>query len=190
MSHFIHPTAIVDSGANVGENTKIWHFSHIMTEVFIGSNCVLGQNVFVGKGVQIGNGVKIQNNVSLYEGILVEDFVFLGPSCVFTNVINPRAEIVRRIEFKKTYIRQGATIGANATILCGLEIGQYAFIAAGAVVTSDIPDYGLVMGVPAKPKGWMSRIGNNMIFDERGNFKDVDGTEYQLLNGKVSLIEE
>ncbi len=162
-NYFVHPTAVVDKGAIIGEGTKIWHFSHIMKDSVIGKNCNIGQNVFIGDGVFIGNNVKIQNNVSVYKGVEIEDDVFLGPSCVFTNISNPRSQVVRRHLYEKTVIRRGATIGANATIVCGVTIGRYAFIAAGAVVTKDVPDYALMMGNPARRVGWMSRHGHRLI---------------------------
>jgi UDP-2-acetamido-3-amino-2,3-dideoxy-glucuronate N-acetyltransferase len=156
-SFFVHPTAIIDEPCEIGAGTKIWHFCHVMAGARIGANCVLGQNVLVASDVVVGNGCKIQNNVSLYTGVELEDFVFCGPSCVFTNVVNPRAEINRRAEFLRTLVRRGATIGANATIVCGATIGRYAFIGAGAVVRGDVPDYALMLGVPARRRGWMSR---------------------------------
>lgn len=154
-----HPSAIIDEGAQIGDDTKIWHFCHISPESVIGKQCSFGQNCFVAPGVSIGNGVKVQNNVSLYTGVSIEDDVFLGPSCVLTNVINPRSAVSRKDEYKPTLIKKGATIGANATIVCGVTIGQYAFIAAGAVVTKDVPDYAMMKGVPAKQDGWMSDTG-------------------------------
>jgi len=158
---FSHPTAAVDEGCEIGEGSKIWHFSHIMPGARIGRRCNVGQNVFIATGVRVGDNVKIQNNVSLYEGVELEDDVFCGPSCVFTNVNNPRSEVVRRGEYQKTCVRRGASIGANATIVCGSTIGRYAFIAAGAVVSrSSVPDYALMMGVPARRKGWISRHGH------------------------------
>ncbi len=159
---FIHESAYVDEPARIGAGTKIWHFSHILPNCTIGENCVLGQNVMVGPEVSIGNNCKIQNNVSVYKGVTLEDDVFCGPSCVFTNVNNPRSEIVRKDEFKQTLVKRGATIGANATIVCGQALGRYCFIAAGAVVTSEVPDYALMAGVPAKRIGWMSRAGNRL----------------------------
>lgn len=159
---FIHPSAVVASGARVGKGTKIWHFAHVMDGATIGQGCTLGQNTFVGKNVVLGNHVKVQNNVSLYEGVTLEDAVFCGPSVVFTNVINPRSEVDRKKEFKPTLIQKGATLGANATILCGVTIGDYAFVAAGAVVTRDVPAYALVMGIPSKISGWMCRCGNRL----------------------------
>lgn len=161
----VHETAIVDDGAEIGEGTKIWHFSHILTRTKIGANCVLGQNVVVGPDVSVGNGCKIQNNVSVYKGVILEDDVFCGPSCVFTNVINPRAFIERKTEFRQTTVRRGATIGANATIICGVEIGEYALIAAGAVVTKDVPPYAVMMGVPARQHGWVTKEGDRVDYD-------------------------
>jgi len=160
--YYAHPTAIIDEPCEIGAGTNIWHFCHVMAGARIGARCVLGQNVLVASNVIVGNGCKIQNNVSLYTGVELEDFVFCGPSCVFTNVINPRAEINRRAEFRRTLVRRGATIGANATIVCGVTIGRYAFIAAGAVVRGDVPDYALLAGVPAVQKGWMSRHGHRL----------------------------
>jgi UDP-2-acetamido-3-amino-2,3-dideoxy-glucuronate N-acetyltransferase len=157
--YFVHETSIVDQGARVGEGTKIWHFCHISANAQIGRRCVLGQNVFIADGVVIGNNVKIQNNVSIYTGTMIEDDVFLGPSCVLTNVTNPRSQIIRHSIYEKTVIRRGATIGANATIVCGIELGRYCFIAAGAVVAKSVPDYALMMGVPARYMGWISRHG-------------------------------
>lgn len=155
-----HPTAIIDEGAIIGKGTKIWHFSHIMTNAIIGENCNLGQNVVISPLVKLGNNVKIQNNVSVYTGVICEDEVFLGPSCVFTNVINPRSFIDRKEEFKNTLIKRGASIGANATIICGISIGEYAMIGAGAVVTKDVPPYALIVGNPGKQIGWVNKEGN------------------------------
>jgi UDP-2-acetamido-3-amino-2,3-dideoxy-glucuronate N-acetyltransferase len=170
-SYFVHPTAVVDEGAQIGEGTRIWHFSHIMPTARIGERCNLGQNVFVDNNTVIGNGVKIQNNVSVYNGVILEDYVFCGPSMVFTNVINPRSEIERKSEFKQTLVRRGATIGANATIVCGVTIGRYALIGAGAVVTGDVPDYALMVGVPARQVGWISRHGHRLTEqDAEGNW--------------------
>ena len=157
--YFKHPSAYVDEPAEIGSGTKIWHFCHVMQGAVIGKNCVLGQNVMVASGVHIGENVKIQNNVSIYTGVIIEDDVFLGPSCVFTNVVNPRSQINRRSEYQQTLLKRGVTIGANATIVCGIRIGRYAFVGAGAVVRSDVPDYALMLGVPARRKGWMSRHG-------------------------------
>jgi len=156
---FIHPTACIDQPCTIGAGTKIWHFCHICAGAQIGQNCSLGQNVFVAGGAVIGNNVKIQNNVSVYDGVVCEDDVFLGPSCVLTNVTNPRSQVSRKGLYEKTLIRRGATIGANATVVCGITIGRYAFIAAGAVVTKNVPDYALIMGVPGRQSGWMSRHG-------------------------------
>lgn len=160
MSYFKHETVFVDAPCSIGDGTKIWHFSHILKNAVIGKNCILGQNVHVADNVVVGDNVKIQNNVSLYTGVTIEDDVFLGPSCVLTNVTNPRSQVTRRLSYEKTIIRRGATVGANATIVCGVTIGRYAFVAAGAVVSKDIPDYALVMGVPGRRKGWMSRHGH------------------------------
>lgn len=157
---YIHESSFVDNGALIGDGTRIWHFCHVMSGAKIGRNCIFGQNVFVAEGVIIGDGVKIQNNVSLYRGVIVEDDVFLGPSCVLTNVFNPRAEIERKTEFRKTVIRKGATVGANATIVCGVEIGAYAFIGAGSVITKNVPAYALMKGNPARQSGWMDAYGN------------------------------
>ncbi len=172
MSHpgvFIHPSAFVDEPCEIGPGTKIWHFCHVMPGARIGQGCVLGQNVMIASGVVIGNNVKIQNNVSIYTGVELEDDVFCGPSCVFTNVINPRSQIIRHSQYQKTLVRRGVTIGANATIVCGVSLGQYAFIGAGAMVRTDVPDYALMLGVPAEQKGWMSRHGHRLTPpDENG----------------------
>ena len=160
--YFVHPSSYVDEPCEIGAGTRIWHFCHIMTDARIGQGCSLGQNVMIASQVVIGNNVKIQNNVSVYTGVIIEDDVFLGPSCVFTNVINPRSQINRKAAYQRTLVRRGATIGANATIICGGIIGRYAFIGAGAVVSGDIPDYALMLGVPAVQKGWMSRHGHRL----------------------------
>ncbi|MFW6159337.1 MAG: acyltransferase [Planctomycetota bacterium] len=160
MSYFAHETAVIDDGARIGEGTKVWHFCHVCGGAEIGERCSLGQNVFVAGGARVGNAVKIQNNVSVYAGVTIEDEVFLGPSCVLTNVTNPRAQVVRRGIYETTRIRRGATIGANATVVCGTEIGRYAFVAAGAVLATDAPDYAFMVGVPARRRGWMSRHGH------------------------------
>jgi UDP-2-acetamido-3-amino-2,3-dideoxy-glucuronate N-acetyltransferase len=162
MKYFVHPTSIIDEPYVIGKGTKIWHFCHIMSGARIGESCVLGQNVMIATNVVIGNNVKIQNNVSVYKGVELEDDVFCGPSCVFTNVLNPRSQIVRRNEFQRTLVRRGATIGANATIICGITIGCYAFIGAGSLVRHDVPDYALILGVPGIQKGWMSRHGHRL----------------------------
>ena len=161
-AYYVHPSACVDEPCHIGTGTHIWHFCHVMQDARIGERCVLGQNVFVARGVVIGDNVRIQNNVSVYAGVELEDNVFCGPSCVFTNVVNPRAEISRQGDYQRTLVRSGATIGANATIICGVTIGHYAFVGAGALVSHDVPDYGLVLGVPASLKGWMSRHGHRM----------------------------
>lgn len=159
-SFYIHPSAVIDEGAIIGNGSRIWHFCHLMPEAVIGNDCQLGMNVFVGNNVKLGNGVKVQNNVSLYNGVTLEDDVFIGPSAVFTNVINPRSFIERKDEFKETLVKKGATIGANATILCGVTIGKYAFIGAGAVVTKNVPDFALMVGNPARQTGWVDEKGN------------------------------
>ncbi len=186
MNHFQHETAIVDPGCKIGKGTKIWHFSHIMTNSIIGDNCNIGQNVVISPGVILGTNVKIQNNVSLYTGVICEDDVFLGPSCVFTNVINPRSAVNRKEQFQKTKVGKGASIGANATIVCGNNIGKYSFIGAGAVVTKTVPPYALVVGNPAKQIGWISEFGRRLIFNEE-NFAicDESGHKYFLKNSNV-----
>lgn len=188
-NYFAHQTAVVDEGCIVGQGTKIWHFSHIMSHCIIGEHCSIGQNVVISPQVRIGNRVKIQNNVSVYTGVICEDDVFLGPSCVFTNVINPRSAIVRKDEYKPTVVQKGATIGANATIVCGITIGRYAFIGAGAVVTKNIPDYALVVGNPARQTGWMSEYGHKLKFGEEGRAICPESKEeYVLEEGKVRKI--
>lgn len=187
--YFAHPTAVIDEGCVIGKGTKIWHFSHIMPGCVIGENCNLGQNVVVSPEVVLGNNVKVQNNVSIYTGVICEDDVFLGPSMVFTNVINPRSAVNRKSEYKKTLVRKGATIGANATIVCGIEIGAYAFIGAGAVVIRDVPPYALVVGNPARQAGWMSEYGHKLKFDNGGlAVCPESGERYRLLNGQVTKI--
>lgn len=169
MDYFVHESSYVDAGAEIGKGTKIWHFSHILSGARIGRHCNIGQNVSIAGGTVIGNNVKIQNNVSIYEGTVIEDDVFLGPSCVLTNVTNPRSQVTRKSLYEKTLIRRGASIGANATVVCGITIGRYAFIAAGAVIAKDVPDYALMIGVPARQKGWMSRHGHVLKeSDQRG----------------------
>lgn len=186
---FAHETAVIDPDCEIGEGTKIWHFSHIMTKCIIGQNCSIGQNVVISPEVNIGNRVKIQNNVSVYTGVICEDDVFLGPSAVFTNVINPRSAIARKDEYKPTLVQKGATIGANATIVCGIIIGKYAFVGAGAVVTKNIPDYALVVGNPARQTGWMSEYGHKLKFNTEGLAICPESLEkYRLENGKVSKI--
>ncbi|MGC8814138.1 acyltransferase [Dictyoglomus sp.] len=186
LHYFVHESSYVDEGVEIGEGTKIWHFCHILRGSKIGKNCVLGQNVMVGPNVKIGNNVKIQNNVSVYEGVEIEDDVFCGPSCVFTNVINPRAFIERKNEFKKTKVKKGATIGANATIVCGVTIGEYAFVGAGAVVTKDVLPYALVVGVPARQIGWVCKCGVRLEFDDNGKAVcKACGEKYRLEDGRV-----
>ena len=185
-SFFAHETAVVDLDCQIGEGTKIWHFSHIMSHSIIGQQCSIGQNVVISPEVTIGNRVKIQNNVSVYTGVICEDDVFLGPSAVFTNVINPRSAIIRKSEYKPTLVQKGATIGANATIICGITIGRYAFIGAGAVVTKNIGDYVLVVGNPARQTGWMSEYGHKLKFNSEGLAICPESQDkYRLENGKV-----
>lgn len=169
MGYDAHPTAVVDEPASIGEGTRVWHFSHVMAGAVIGERCSFGQNCFVADGVEIGDSVKVQNNVSIYAGTVIESDVFLGPSCVLTNVSNPRSQVNRRSLYEHTVIRRGATIGANATVVCGVTVGRYAFVGAGAVVTGDVPDYGLVMGVPGRRVGWMSRHGHRLMLDRAGD---------------------
>ena len=188
--YFAHITAVLDEGCQIGANTKIWHFSHVMSGAVIGQNCVIGQNVMIANRVSLGNGVKVQNNVSVYEGVICEDDVFLGPSMVFTNVINPRAFIERKSEFRLTLVKRGATVGANATIVCGNAIGCYALIGAGAVVTHNVPDYALVAGNPARQIGWVSEYGCRLDFDEEGfAVCPESGQKYQLVDHQVRRIE-
>ncbi len=181
MNYYCHPSSYVDEEADIGDETKIWHFSHVMAGARVGANCVLGQNVHVAGGATIGNGVKIQNNVSIYEGNEIEDCVFLGPSCVLTNIPNPRAEINRHSLYDKIIIRRGATIGANATVVCGVEVGPYAFIAAGATVITNVPAYALMAGVPARKIGWMSRHGQRLCDPDQNNIMTCpeSGLRYQ-----------
>ena len=187
--YFAHETAVLDEGCQIGANTKIWHFSHVMSGAIIGENCVIGQNVMIANRVTLGNNVKVQNNVSVYEGVICEDDVFLGPSMVFTNVINPRAFIERKNEFRTTLVKRGATIGANATIVCGHTIGSYAMVGAGAVVTHDVPDYALMAGTPARQIGWVSEYGCRLEFDDTGfAICPESGQKYQLLDQQVSRI--
>ena len=188
-NYFAHETAVIDEGCDIGSGTKIWHFSHVMSNCKIGENCNLGQNVVVSPGVVLGNNVKIQNNVSIYTGVICEDDVFLGPSMVFTNVINPRSAINRKSEYAKTVVKKGATIGANSTIVCGHDIGQFAFIGAGALVTKNVPDYALVVGNPAKQTGWMSEYGHKLKFDQQGFAECQESKElYQLIKGQVIKV--
>lgn len=187
-SAFVHPSAVVDEGAVLLEGAKVWHFCHVMPEAVIGRNSSLGQNAFVARGVTLGHNVKVQNNVSLYEGVTVEDDVFLGPSCVFTNVRNPRSSVNRRGDYEPTLVKRGATIGANATIRCGVTLGEHCFVAAGAVVTENVAAHALVGGVPAKQLGWMSAHGCRLELDDRGQATCPEsGQAYQLLNNQLSL---
>jgi UDP-2-acetamido-3-amino-2,3-dideoxy-glucuronate N-acetyltransferase len=184
--YFAHPTAIIDDGCEIGDNVKIWHFSHVMPGCKIGDNCNLGQNVVVSPQVILGRNVRVQNNVSIYEGVICEDDVFLGPSMVFTNVVNPRSAISRKHEYLSTWVRKGATIGANATIICGNEIGEYAFIGAGAVITRNVAPYALVVGNPSRQIGWMSEFGHRLHFDENDvAICEESGEKYVLENNIV-----
>ena len=190
MSFFVHDSSFVDDNVSIGENTKVWHFSHILSGTTIGSNCSFGQNCVVGPKVTIGNGVKVQNNISIYEGVEVEDDVFLGPSMVFTNVINPRSFIVRKEEFKKTLLKKGCSIGANATVVCGNTIGEYALVGAGSVINRDVKAYALMVGVPAKQIGWVSKAGNRLEFDSNGIAVDsFDNSRYELCDNEIKVIE-
>lgn len=184
--YFAHETAVVDEGCTIGTGTKIWHFSHIMPNCILGERCNIGQNVVVSPDVVLGNNVKVQNNVSIYTGVTCDDDVFLGPSMVFTNVINPRSAVNRKSEYMKTHVGQGASIGANATIVCGRDIGKYAFIGAGAVVTKEVPDYALIVGNPGRQMGWMSEYGQRLNFNESGKaICSESNEEYILKDGKV-----
>lgn len=190
MNYYAHPTAVIDPEVEIGANTKIWHFAHIMSGAVIGPDCILGQNVMVAPGVRLGRNVKVQNNVSLYSGVICEDHVFIGPSAVFTNVINPRSAVSRKHEFKPTIVREGASIGANATIVCGNEIGRYAMIGAGTVVTRPVRDYALVIGNPGRHAGWVSELGHRLEFDEAGmGCCPENGDKYLLQDGFVQKIE-
>lgn len=187
-NYFIHESSYIDNNVEIGEGTKIWHFCHILSNTKIGRNCRIGQNVMIGPNVKVGNNVKIQNNVSVYEGVEIEDDVFCGPSMVFTNVINPRAFIERKHEFRKTLVKRGATIGANATIICGVTIGEYAFIGAGAVVTRDVPPYALVVGVPARQIGWVCQCGVRLEFNNNKAICKSCGKRYIIEEGRVKEI--
>ena len=188
QKYFAHETAVIDENCQIGEGTKIWHFSHIMTGCVIGTNCNIGQNVVISPEVVLGNNVKVQNNVSVYTGVTCEDDVFLGPSCVFTNVTNPRSAVNRKSQYAGTHVGKGATIGANATVVCGHDIGAYAFIGAGAVVTKHVPDYALLVGNPARQLGWMSEYGHRLYFDNEGIAECPESHEkYQLKDGKVFI---
>ena len=187
--YFAHETAVIDDGCKIGKGTKIWHFSHIMKGSEIGENCNIGQNVVILPGVKLGRNVKVQNNISIYTGVTCEDDVFLGPSMVFTNIINPRSAIIRKDNYYTTIVEKGATIGANSTIVCGNKIGTYSFVGAGAVVTKDVKPYALVVGNPARQTGWMSEYGHKLIFDSDGKASCPEsGEKYKIENGKVFKI--
>ncbi len=187
--YFAHPSAFVDQPTQIGKGTKIWHFCHVMKDAVLGENCSLGQNVLVSPGVVLGNNVKVQNNVSLYTGVTCEDDVFLGPSMVFTNVINPRSAVVRRDQYLPTHLERGATVGANATLVCGIRLGRFSFVGAGAVVTRDVPAYALVVGNPARQIGWMSEFGHRLQFDADGKATCPEsGHSYQLLHNTVTRL--
>jgi len=189
--YFAHPTAVIDEGCEIGAGTKIWHFSHIMPNCKIGEQCNIGQNVVVSPEVVLGKNVKVQNNVSIYTGVICEDDVFLGPSMVFTNVTNPRSGVNRKNQYAKTVVKFGASIGANATIVCGHDIGQFAFVGAGAVVTKNVPDFALVVGNPARQTGWMSEYGHKLSFDKKGEAVcSESGEKYLLKNEKVTRIKK
>jgi UDP-2-acetamido-3-amino-2,3-dideoxy-glucuronate N-acetyltransferase len=185
--YFVHPTSVVDEGCVIGAGAKVWHFSHILKNCIIGERCIFGQNVSVGPDVKIGDGCKVQNNVSIYKSVTLEDDVFCGPSCVFTNVYNPRAFIERKEEFKETLVKRGATIGANATIVCGVTIGRYALIGAGAVVKKDVPDYGVVVGVPGRQIGWACKCGEKLADNTKCK---RCGSEYKIEDDKLTVVEE
>ncbi|RXK03745.1 N-acetyltransferase [Arcobacter sp. CECT 8989] len=190
-NYFAHESSYIDDNVKIGNDTKIWHFSHVLSGTTIGDNCSFGQNCVVGPKVNIGNGVKVQNNISIYEGVEVEDDVFLGPSMVFTNVINPRSFIVRKEEFKVTLLKKGCSIGANATVVCGNTIGKYALVGAGSVINKDVKDFALMVGVPARQIGWVSISGNRLEFDENYIAIDsFDNSKYRLQNDEVTLVEE
>jgi UDP-2-acetamido-3-amino-2,3-dideoxy-glucuronate N-acetyltransferase len=191
MEYFAHETAVIDIGCQIGQGTKIWHFSHIMSNCTIGEKCNICQNVVVSPDVELGNNVKVQNNVSIYTGVICENDVFLGPSMVFTNVINPRSAIIRKDEYKKTLVKKGASIGANATIVCGNDIGKYAMIGAGAVVTKDVPDFALLVGNPARQLGWVSIYGHRLNFNEQNEATCPEsGQRYTLNNNQVICLDE
>jgi UDP-2-acetamido-3-amino-2,3-dideoxy-glucuronate N-acetyltransferase len=190
MSYYVHPSSFVDEPCEIGEGTKIWHFSHVSKNAKIGARCSFGQNCFIASDVVIGANVKVQNNVSIYTGTVIEDDVFLGPSCVLTNVTNPRSQVLRHSLYERTLLRRGSSVGANATIVCGTTIGRYAFIGAGAVVSKDVPDYALMAGVPAKQIGWMSRHGHKLSFNERGEaICPESGFRYELANGRIRCLD-
>lgn len=186
---FVHESSVIDKGATIGKGTKVWHFCHVFAKAKIGKNCILGQNVMVANNVVLGDNVKVQNNVSIYEGVICEDDVFLGPSMVFTNVINPRSAVNRKTEFKQTVVKKGATIGANATIVCGNTIGKYALIGAGSVITKEVQPYALMVGNPAKQIGWISEFGERLVFDEAGTaICKATKVTYQLINNLVRKV--
>jgi UDP-2-acetamido-3-amino-2,3-dideoxy-glucuronate N-acetyltransferase len=191
MEYFAHETAVIDEGCQIGKGSKIWHFSHIMPNCVIGEGCNIGQNVVVSPDVVLGNNVKVQNNVSIYTGVRCEDDVFLGPSMVFTNVINPRSAIIRKDEYKETVVKKGASIGANATIVCGNDIGRYSMIGAGAVVTKNVPDFALLVGNPARQLGWVSIYGHRLNFDENNNATCPEsGQRYEISENNVICLDE
>lgn len=191
MEYYVHESSIIDDGCRIGAGTKVWHFCHIMSDVVIGEGCSFGQNVMVANGVTIGNNVKVQNNVSLYTGVVCGNDVFLGPSCVFTNVINPRSAVSRKDEYKQTIVEDGVTVGANATIVCGYTLGKYSFIGAGAVITKDVRPYALMVGNPARQTGWISEAGEKLNFDHSDiAICSITGSEYQLEKGNVRKIIE
>lgn len=189
MSYFVHASSFVDEGARIGAGTKIWHFSHVLSGAVIGERCSFGQNCSIAGGTLIGDNVKVQNNVSIYEGVTLEDDVFCGPSCVFTNVTNPRSHVSRRHEFRPTLVKRGTSIGANATIVCGITIGEYAFIGAGAVVTSDVLPFALMVGVPARRVGWMCQCGERLQVRDRAAMCGVCGAAYREEQGALSMID-
>lgn len=191
MKYFAHETAIIDEGCQIGRGTKIWHFTHIMPECIIGDTCTIGQNVLISPKVRVGKNCKVQNNVSIYTGVICEDDVFLGPSMVFTNVINPRSAVKRRDQYMETLVKKGATIGANATIICGNEIGEYAFVGAGSVITKNVPPYALMVGNPARQIGWMSEYGHRLNFDDNDfAICPESGDKYELKDKSVNKILE
>lgn len=190
MNYFAHESSVIDTGCTIGKGTRIWHFCHVMSQAVIGDNCNIGQNVYVDNNVTIGNGVKIQNNVSVYSAVVIEDDCFLGPSMVFTNVINPRAHIERKNEYRRTLVSKGCSIGANATIVCGVILGRFCLIGAGTVVIHDVPDFALMVGNPARQIGWVSEYGNRLVFDQEGVASCAEsGQRYQLSEGLVKRIE-